>query len=126
MAQLRNGRNLVRNQGTVLVRGGLHHMPVYQLVPGTIIRLTHLGGSGSAALLTTREYVAVRNGTGRRAAQCLSRLCLRPASGSKVLELKIDDYDDRYLAASSVGEPFIFSYQIIATPETLNYITTCT
>lgn len=124
MTQLRRGSPLVRNRGTVLVRGDLHHMPVYQLVPGTIIKVEIKAGRGTVALLKTRDYLAVRDGKATLASRCAPASCLRSAEGA-VLELRVDDYDDLYLTAASDGDRVEFAYQIIATPEVLNYISTC-
>lgn len=125
MSRLRHGRNLARNRGIVVVHRGLHQMPVYQLVPETVIRLEILGGSGTVALLRTRDYLAVRAGTSALARRCSAGSCLRSQTDGKVLGLRLEDYDDRYLVAASDGAPLTFSYQVVATPDSLNYITTC-
>jgi len=126
MTRLRGGNSLVRNRGTVLVRGGLHQMPVYQLVPGTVIRVEILTGRGTVALLKTRDYLAISKGQTTLVSRCAVGSCVRSESGRLVLNLAIDDYDDRYLMAIPEGAPLTFSYQVIATPEVVNYITSCT
>lgn len=126
MAQLRGGSNLTRNRGTAWVRSGLHQMPVYQLVPGTVIRVEILTGQGTVALLKTRDYLAVRDGKVAVVSRCAAASCVRSATGGKVLELSLHDYDDRYLVAVAEGAPLTFSYQVIATPEVVDYITSCT
>ena len=124
MSRLHQGMNLVRNRGVVRVHGGLHQMPVYQLVPETVIRLEILDGDGTVALLKTRDYLAVRGGTAL-SRRCQIGSCLRSRRDGKVLALRIQDYDDRYLVASSDGTPLTFSYRVVATPESVHYITTC-
>lgn len=126
MARLRTGGNLVRSRGTVWVRSGLYQMPVYQVVPGTVIKVEIGAGRGAVALLKTRDYLAVRDRTATLISRCVPASCVRSESGGRVLNLSTDDYDDRYLVATAEGAPLTFSYQVIATPAALNYITTCT
>ena len=126
MARLRSGNDLVRNRGTVWVRDGLHQMPVYQLVPGTMIRVEILAGRGTVALLKTQDYLAVRDGRTTLVSRCVAGSCVRSETGGTALALPLDDYDDRYLMAVPEGASLEFSYQVIATPKVLNYITTCT
>lgn len=126
MTRLRKGSNLVRNRGAVRVDRGLHQMAVYQLVPGTIIKIELVAGRGTVGLLKTLDYLAVRDGKATLASRCVPRSCLGSDGGRNVLEFAVDDYDDRYLVATSEGEMVEFTYQVIATPEVLNYIATCT
>ncbi len=126
MARLRNGSRLVRNQGSVQVRSGLHQMPVYQLVPGTIIKVAIQSGRGAVALVKTRDFLAIRDGRASLASRCTPGSCVRSESVGKSLELSLNDYDDRYLLAEADGTPLEFLYQVIATPEVVNYITSCT
>jgi hypothetical protein len=46
------------------------------------------------------------------------------STGRTVLELSVADYDDRYLVAE--GDGLVVTYQVVATPEVLNYISSCT
>ncbi len=124
MGRLRRGENLVRNQGTVQVQGGRLWMPVYQLVPGTILRVELRSGKGAVGLLKTRDFLEVRDGRSSLQSRCGPHQCLVSSSGRTVLELRLADYEDRYLVAE--GEGLVFSYEVVATPEVLNYIATCT
>ncbi len=114
----------MRNQGTVRVEGGQLWMPVYQLVPGTILRVELRSGKGTVALLKTRDFLEVRDGRASLQSRCMPHQCLVSSSDRMVLELRLADYEDRYLVAE--GEDLVFSYEVIATPEVLNHIATCT
>ncbi len=124
MGRLRRGQNLVRNQGTVRVQGGRLWMPVYQLVPGTVLRVEVRSGKGAVALFKTRDFLEVRDGRASLESRCAPQHCVVTSSGRTVLELRLTDYEDRYLVAE--GEELVFTYQVVATPEVLNYIATCT
>ncbi|MCS7172478.1 MAG: hypothetical protein N0A24_03570 [Armatimonadetes bacterium] len=124
MARLRRGQNLVRNQGTVQIRGTRLLLPVYQLVPGTILRVEVRAGKGTVGVLRTRDYLEVRDGRASLESRCRPESCLVTSSDRTALELHLTDYEDRYLVAE--GQDLVFSYQVIATPEVLNYIATCT
>jgi len=124
MARLRRGQHLVRNQGAVQVRGGRLLLPVYQLVPGTLLRIEVRSGKGTVGVLRTRDYLEVRDGRASLQSRCRPDTCLETSSGRGVVEVHLADYEDRYLVAE--GEDLVFSYQVIATPEVLNYIATCT
>lgn len=123
MGRLRRGENLVRNGATVDVREGLYTMPVYQLVPGTVVHVEVEEGTGSVALLKVRDYLDVREGRVSLASLCSPARCVGTASGRNQLELHVSDYDDLYLVATG---PVRFRYQVVATPEVLNYISSCT
>ncbi|MDR5709593.1 MAG: hypothetical protein QN140_07190 [Armatimonadota bacterium] len=124
MTRLRRGHNLVRNQGTVQVRGERLLLPVYQLVPGTALRMEVRSGKGTVGVLKTRDYLEVRSGRASLQDRCRPESCLVTSSGRTAVELYLTDYEDRYLVAE--GQDLVFSYQVIATPEVLNYIATCT
>lgn len=123
MARLRKGHPLVRNHGTVVVDGRFT-APIYQLVPGTVVRLEVRSGKGLVAVLKTRDFLEVRDERIALTTRCLPAWCVDTASGRAVLELPVADYDDRYLVAE--GEDLVFTYQVVATPEMLNYISSCT
>lgn len=123
MGRLRKGQSLVRNHGTVVVDGRFT-APVYQLVPGTVVRLEVRSGKGLVALVKTRDFLDVKDGRVPLASRCLPATCVDTASGRAVLELPVADYDDRYLVAE--GEGLVFTYRVVATPEVLNYISSCT
>ncbi len=124
MGRLRKGEDLVRNRGTVRVGGEMLAMAVYQLVPGTVVRVEVRSGKGLVGLLKTRDYLDVREGRASLASRCTPASCLEASSGRTVLEVPISDYDDRYLVAEGSG--LVFTYQVVATPEVLNYISSCT
>ncbi|MFN3284935.1 MAG: hypothetical protein ACK45F_01475 [bacterium] len=124
MGRLRKGEDLVRNGGTVRVGGEMLAMAVYQLVPGTVVRVEVRSGKGLVGLLKTRDYLDVREGRASLASRCTPATCVDASSGRTVLEVPISDYDDRYLVAEGPG--LVFTYQVVATPEVLNYISSCT
>ncbi|MCS7236240.1 MAG: hypothetical protein RMM30_09740 [Armatimonadota bacterium] len=124
MARLRKGENLVRNRGVVVVEGGRLTMPVYQLVPGTVVRVEVQSGRGVVGLLKTRDYLDVRDGRATVAGRCTPQACVEASSGRAVLEVAVGDYDDRYLVAE--GQGLVFTYRVVATPEVLNHISSCT
>lgn len=121
MNQLRKGENLIRNHGT-LVAEGLYLMPIYQLVPGTIVKVEPKAGQGTIALLKTLDYLAVKRGEKVLEDVCADNPCV---SANNKLEFYLDDYDDRYLVVKSETESLEFSYTVLATPEVLNYIVSC-
>lgn len=123
MARLRNGQNLVRNQGVIEV-SDLHLMPIYQLVPGTIIKVTRQAGQGRVALLRTLDYLAVKKGEVALASLCTTNPCLDD-TGQQSLEVYLDDYEDRYLVVQAESGAIRVSYAVIATPEVLNYAVSC-
>lgn len=123
MNQLRKGQNLVRNEGIIRSKGS-YFIPVYQLVPGTIIKIGIREGTGTMALLKTMDYLAVKNNETTLASLCAPDSCLQ-ANGKETLEVKVDDYDDRYLVIQTGEGSLEFSFQVIATPEVLNYIVSC-
>jgi hypothetical protein len=124
MARLRKGENLVRNRGVVVVDRGRLTMPVYQLVPGTVVRVEVQSGRGVVGLLKTRDYLDVRDGRATVASRCTPQTCVEASSGRAVVELAVADYEDRYLVAE--GQELVFTYRVVATPEVLNYISSCT
>ncbi|MCL6499817.1 MAG: hypothetical protein K6U07_07310 [Firmicutes bacterium] len=124
MGRLRKGENLVRNGGTVRVDGEPVAMAIYQLVPGTVVRVEVRSGKGLVGVLKTRDYLDVREGRASLASRCTPATCVDASSGRTVLELPVSDYDDRYLVAEGSG--LVFTYQVVATPEVLNYISSCT
>ncbi len=122
MNHLRKGENLIRNQGVLQVQG-LYTMPVYQLVPETLVKLAIQKGKGMVVLLNTMDYLGVKAGE-----VALSDLCgVNPCAtdGNKTVEFKLSDYEDRYIAVLSEGKPLEFTYGVIATPGVLNYIVSC-
>lgn len=121
MNQLRKGENLIRNRGT-LVAEGLYLMPIYQLVPGTIVKVEPKAGQGTIALLKTLDYLAVKRGEKVLGDLCADNPCV---NADNKLEVYLDDYDDRYLVVQSETESLEFSYTVLATPEVLNYIVSC-
>jgi hypothetical protein len=123
MGRLRKGQNLVRNQATVVVAGRLS-TAVYQLVPGTLLRVQVRSGKGTVALLKTRDYLDVKDSRASLASRCTPAACVETSTGRTVLELAVADYDDRYLVAE--GDGLVVTYQVVATPEVLNYISSCT
>lgn len=123
MGQLRKGQNLVRNQGTIR-SDSLYFTPVYQLVPGTIVKLELKEGMGRVALLKTLDYLAAKKGEVKLTDLCAANPCAT-ARGKATVEMKLDDFDDRYIVAQSEGGPIEFSYMVLATSEVLNYIATC-
>jgi hypothetical protein len=124
MGRLRKGQNLVRNSGTVVATRARVEMPIYQLVPGTVVRVEVRSGRGVVGLLKTRDYLDVRAGRAALGARCTPATCLDASSGRTGLELPVSDYEDRYLVAEGSG--LVFTYQVVATPEVLNYISSCT
>jgi len=122
MAQLRKGENLMRNQGMLQVEG-LYTMPVYQLVPETIVKLEIQKGKGMVVLLKTMDYLGVKAGEVTLNDLCGTNPCA--TESNKVVEIKLNDYEDRYLAVLSEGKPIEFTYGVIATPDVLNYIVSC-
>ena len=123
MGRLRRGENLVRNGGTVDVREGLYSMPIYQLVPGTLVRVEVEQGTGSVALLKFRDYREVREGRVSLGSLCSPARCVGAGSGRNQLKFYVSDYDDLYVVATG---PVRFRYEVVATPEVLNYISSCT
>ncbi|MDR5676191.1 MAG: hypothetical protein QN128_07290, partial [Armatimonadota bacterium] len=124
MGRLRKGEKLVRNRGTVRVDGEPLAMAVYQLVPGTVVRVEVRSGKGLVGVLKTRDYLEVREGRATLVSRCTPAACVDASSGRAVLELPVSDYDDRYLVAEGSG--LVFTYEVVATPEVLNYISSCT
>jgi len=122
MAHLRKGENLMRNQGMLQVEG-LYTMPVYQLVPETIVKLEIQKGKGTVALLKTLDYLSVKAGEAKLSDLCGANPCA--TDSNTVVEMKLDDYEDRYIVALSEGESLEFTYGVIATPDVLNYIVSC-
>ncbi len=123
MGRLRKGETLVRNSGTVRV-DGLRALALYQLVPGTVVRVEVGGGRGVVGVLKTRDYLDVRDGRVTLASRCSPAWCLETSSGRTGLEVAVQDYDDRYLVVE--GEGLVVTYRVVATPEVLNYISSCT
>ncbi len=123
MGRLRRGENLERNSGVVDVREGLYTMPLYQLVPGTVVELEVEAGTGQVALLKVRDYLDVKAGHASLGSRCSPARCVDPGVGRIRLELKVPDYDDLYVVAAG---PVRFRYRVVATPEVLNYISSCT
>jgi hypothetical protein len=124
MNQLRKGENLLRNRGTIVAEG-LYLMPLYQLVPGTIVKVEPKAGQGTIALLKTRDYLTVKRGEKMLADLCADNPCVSAGGEQNNLEFYLDDYDDRYLAVQTETESLEFSYTVLATPEVLNYIVSC-
>lgn len=124
MNQLRKGENLIRNRGT-LVAEGLYLMPIYQLVPGTIIKVEPKAGQGTIALLKTMDYLAVKRGEKTLGDLCADNPCVHASGEQNNLEFYLDDYDDRYLAVQTESDSLEFAYTVLATPEVLNYIVSC-
>ncbi len=123
MGQLRKGKELVRNRGTVRV-DGRQFMALYQLVPGTVVQVEVQGGRGVVGVLKTRDYLDVRDGRAALVSRCRPAECMETSSGRTSLELAVQDYDDRYLVVE--GEGLVVTYRVVATPEVLNYISSCT
>jgi hypothetical protein len=122
MAHLRKGENLMRNQGTLQVEG-FYTMPVYQLVPETIVKLEIQKGKGMVVLLKTLDYLSVKAGEVTLNDLCGANPCATDSNRS--VEFKINDYEDRYLVMLSEDKPLEFTYGVIATPDVLNYIVSC-
>lgn len=123
MSRLRRGQNLERNRGTAHVQQGFYSMPLYQLVPGTVVELEVEEGHGPVALFKVKDYLEVREERASLASRCRPDRCVDVASGRRRLELFVQDYDDLYLVATG---PVRFRYRVVATPEVLNYISSCT
>jgi hypothetical protein len=123
MGRLRRGENLERNSGVVEAQDGLYTMPLYQLVPGTVVHLEVEAGTGTVALLKVREFLDVKQGRASLGSRCSPARCVGTGSGRERLELYVSDYDDLYLVAQG---PVRFRYRVVATPEVLNYISSCT
>lgn len=124
MGRLRRGENLERNGGTVEVtREEVYSTPLYQLVPGTVVQIEVEAGAGPVALLKVRDYLDVREGRATLASRCAPARCVDSASGRARLDLYVTDYDDLYVVAAG---PVRFRYRVVATPEVLNYISSCT
>lgn len=122
MNQLRKGENLIRNRGTIVAEG-LYMMPLYQLVPGTIVKVEPKAGQGTIALLKTMDYLAVKRGEKILVDLCADNPCVNGAQNN--LEFYLEDYDDRYLAVQTENGSLEFAYTVLATPEVLNYIVSC-
>jgi hypothetical protein len=86
MGRLPKGQNLVRNQATVVVAGRLS-TAVYQLVPGTLLRVQVRSGKGTVALLKTRDYLDVKDSRASLASRCTPAACVETSTGRTVLEL---------------------------------------
>jgi hypothetical protein len=123
MGRLRRGENLERNSGVVDAGEGLYSMPLYQLVPGTVVHLEVEAGTGTVGLLKVREFLEVKEGRASLGSRCSPARCVGTGSGRERLELYVSDYDDLYLVAQG---PVRFRYRVVATPEVLNYISSCT
>ena len=123
MGRLRRGENLERNSGMVEAGEGLYSMPLYQLVPGTVVHLELEAGTGTVALLKVREFLEVKEGRASLGSRCSPARCVGAGSGRERLELYVSDYDDLYVVAQG---PVRFRYRVVATPEVLNYISSCT
>jgi len=123
MGRLRRGENLERNSGMVEAGEGLYSMPLYQLVPGTVVHLEVEAGTGTVALLKVREFLEVKEGRASLGSRCSPARCVGAGSGRERLELYVSDYDDLYVVAQG---PVRFRYRVVATPEVLNYISSCT
>jgi hypothetical protein len=123
MGRLRRGENLERNSGVVEAGEGLYSMPLYQLVPGTVVHLEVEAGTGTVGLLKVREFLEVKEGRASLGSRCSPARCVGTGSGRERLELYVSDYDDLYLVAQG---PVRFRYRVVATPEVLNYISSCT
>lgn len=121
--RLIQGENLVRNEG-ILVTSVPYFQPVYQLVPGTIVNLEIRQGKGRVALLKTFDYLAVKNGEAKLQDLCSANPCATD-SGQANIQVRLDEYEDLYIVAQPEGGELEFSYSVIATPEILNYTTTC-
>ncbi len=123
MGRLRRGDSLERNSGVVEAGEGLYSMPLYQLVPGTVVHLEVEAGTGTVALLKVREFLDVQEGGASLGSRCSPARCVGTGSGRERLELYVSDYDDLYVVAQG---PVRFRYRVVATPEVLNYISSCT
>jgi hypothetical protein len=123
MGRLRRGENLERNSGVVEAGEGLYSMPLYQLVPGTVVHLEVEAGTGTVGLLKVREFLEVKEGRASLGSRCSPARCVGVGSGRERLELYVSDYDDLYVVAEG---PVRFRYRVVATPEVLNYISSCT
>jgi hypothetical protein len=123
MGRLRRGENLERNSGVVKAGEGLYSMPLYQLVPGTVVHLEVEAGTGTVGLLKVREFLEVKEGRASLGSRCSPARCVGVGSGRERLELYVSDYDDLYVVAEG---PVRFRYRVVATPEVLNYISSCT
>jgi hypothetical protein len=123
MGRLRRGENLERNSGVVEAGEGLYSMPLYQLVPGTVVHLEVEAGTGTVGLLKVREFLEVKEGRASLGSRCSPARCVGVGSGRERLELYVSDYDDLYVVAEGRVR---FRYRVVATPEVLNYISSCT